>query len=49
LTESPNKRPAVWCLLSIGLMLLIIVPKIRKLLTVEKWVFWPKRFLAGTD
>jgi hypothetical protein len=38
-TDNPNEFPAVWCLLSIGFLLLVIKTPIRKLLYV-KYVWW---------
>jgi hypothetical protein len=42
LTNNHNERPAVWCLLSIGLLLIVVKTPIRKYLFVKKWIFWPK-------
>ena len=38
--RSPTEWPAVWCLFSIALLVLVFVPKIRKLFYVNKWYFW---------
>lgn len=40
LTNNPNEWPAVWCLMSIGIILSITIPHIRKILHVKKWYFW---------
>jgi hypothetical protein len=40
LTGNMNEWPAVWCLLSVGLLLLIVAPPIRRVLHVGTWV-WP--------
>ena len=40
LTNNPNEWPAVWCLFSIGLLLIVIKTPIRKMLHVKKWFFW---------
>jgi hypothetical protein len=40
LTNNLNERPAVWCLLSIGIMLLIVKSPLRRQLFVTKWFFW---------
>ena len=44
LTNNPNERPAVWCLLSIGLLLLVIKTPLRKMMRVEKWFLWPEKW-----
>ncbi len=36
LTDNPNEWPAVWCLLSIGILLVVAKTPIRKLLFVQK-------------
>ena len=46
LTTNHNEKPAIWCLLSIGLLLLIIKTPFRQLLFVKKWVLWPKSLLT---
>lgn len=40
LTNNPNEFPAVWCLLSVGYVILALLPFIRKRLHVKKWYFW---------
>ena len=40
-TNNPNEWAAVWCLYSIGLLLLLIKTPIRKHLYVKKWFCWP--------
>lgn len=44
LTSNHNERPAVWCLLSIGLLLIVLKTPIRKVLFVRGWLLWPKRY-----
>jgi len=39
-TGSLNELAAVWCLFSIGLLLVVIKTPVRKWLFVEKWYFW---------
>lgn len=40
LTNNLNERPAVWCLLSIGFLLIVIKTPIRRILFVKKnWIF----------
>jgi hypothetical protein len=41
LTGNMNEWPAVWCLLSVGLLLLIVAPPIRRTLYVHRWP-WPR-------
>jgi hypothetical protein len=48
LTTNHNERPAVWCLLSIGLLLLVVKTPIRQILFVHEWKLWPKRY-RGKD
>ncbi len=42
LTSNPNEQPAIWCLLSIGLLLLVMKTRIRDKLHVQRWFWWPK-------
>jgi len=42
LTNNYNEHPAIWCLLSIGFLLIVIKTPIRGLLHVKKWVLWPR-------
>jgi hypothetical protein len=41
LTNNPNEQPAVWCLLSIGLLLIVVKTPIRRWLHVKRWGLWP--------
>jgi hypothetical protein len=43
LTNNLNEIPAVWCLLSIGLLLIVVKTPIRKILFVRSWPLWPKQ------
>jgi hypothetical protein len=43
LTDNINEWPAVWCLLSIGLLLLVVKSPIRKLLYIKSCPWWIKR------
>lgn len=47
LTGNMNEWPAVWCLLSVGLILLIVFPPIRRQLRVESWL-WPRAWREAT-
>ncbi len=40
LTNNINEWPAVWCLLSIGLFLVVIKTPIRQILYSKQWLFW---------
>lgn len=40
LTDNINEWPAVWCLLSIGLFLIVIKTPIRQLLYCNQWFLW---------
>ncbi|MDD4615939.1 MAG: DUF5765 domain-containing protein [Alphaproteobacteria bacterium] len=45
LTNNLNERPAVWCLLSIGLLLLVVKTPLRKILFVRQWFLWPQQWV----
>lgn len=40
-TTNVNEWPAIWCLFSIGLLLVVIKTPVRKLLFVNRWWLWP--------
>lgn len=40
LTDNINEWPAVWCLLSIGLLLLVIKTPLRQIIYTKRWLFW---------
>lgn len=40
LTSNINEWPAVWCLLSIGLLLIVVKTPVRKILHVRRWFWW---------
>jgi len=44
LTNNHNEWPAIWCLLSIGILMLVVKTRLRDLLHVRRWPFWPKRW-----
>lgn len=44
-TGNHNEWPAIWCLLSIGILMLIVKSPLRKWLHVKRWILWPKRWL----
>ena len=41
-TSNMNEWPAVWCLLSIDLLIIIVNTRVRHALFVRKWPFWDK-------
>lgn len=42
LTDNPNEWAAIWCLLSIGILILVVKTPIRKYMYVNKWFLWRK-------
>ena len=42
LTDDLNEWPAVWCLLSIGILMLVVKTPVRKFMYVKNWIFWKK-------
>lgn len=42
LTTNPNEVPAVWCLFSIGILLMGLSPLIRQNFETKVWWAWPK-------
>jgi hypothetical protein len=42
LTASPNEAPAVWCLFSIGILLIGLSPLVRKKFEIKTWWAWPE-------
>lgn len=41
-TGNVNEQAAVWCLLSIGLLLIVVKTRIRTFLYVKSWFLWPR-------
>lgn len=41
LTENPNEAPAVWCLFSIGILIVGLSPLIRRKFEIKTWWAWP--------
>lgn len=39
-TDNINEWPAIWCLLSIGLLLVVVKTPVRQVLFVKSWPFW---------
>ena len=44
LTSNLNEWPAVWCLLSVALIVVIVTSPLRNWLRVTSWPLWPKRW-----
>jgi len=44
LTSNPSEWPAIWCLFSIGLLLVSVELPLRRLLRVKDWPLWPTRW-----
>jgi hypothetical protein len=44
LSSNPNETPAIWCLLSMAIILLAIVTGLRNIMHVKKWYFWKYPF-----
>lgn len=44
LTDNHNEWPAIWCLLSIGILMLVVKTPLRQWLHVKRWALWPKRW-----
>ncbi len=42
LTTNPHEQPAIWCLLSIGLLLIVMKTPVRQWLHVRRWFWWPR-------
>ncbi len=40
-TKNVNEWPAVWCLLSIGILLVVVKTPLRPILFVRSWPLWP--------
>lgn len=46
LTSSPNEWPAIWCLFSIGILLMGTSPWLRGHFSIARWWLWPRSWLA---
>ena len=44
LTSNPNEMAAIWCLLSIGILLIVAKTPVRHYLHVKRWWLWPKKY-----
>ncbi len=41
LTANPNEAPAVWCIFSIGILMIGLSPMIRRRFEISNWWIWP--------
>ncbi|MCU0837735.1 MAG: DUF5765 domain-containing protein [Rhodospirillales bacterium] len=46
LTDDLNEFAAIWCLVSIGFLLIVAKTPIRRILYVRSWPLWPRRLCA---
>ncbi|MCB1720213.1 MAG: hypothetical protein H6860_04500 [Rhodospirillales bacterium] len=42
LTDNLDEVPAIWCLLSIGILLLVVKTPLRRIMFVKNWMLWPR-------
>jgi hypothetical protein len=47
-TDNINEWPAIWCLFSIGLLLVVVKTPIRRWLYVNSWPLWPRSWTGDT-
>ena len=40
LTDNPNEVAAIWCLLSIGILIIVVKTPVRHLMPVKRWPLW---------
>ena len=45
-TENLNEFAAIWCLLSIGFLLIVVKMPVRRILYVRHWPLWPDGFIT---
>lgn len=44
ITGNPREMPAIWCLFSIGILVLSLSPALRVSISTTNWVTWPARW-----
>ncbi|PIR31592.1 MAG: hypothetical protein COV36_07970 [Alphaproteobacteria bacterium CG11_big_fil_rev_8_21_14_0_20_44_7] len=49
LTDNINEWPAIWCLLSIGILLIVVKTRVRNFMYVKSWFLWPKSLTNKSD
>ncbi len=47
LTSNPNEWPAIWCLFSIGILLMGASPWLRGHFSITRWRLWPQSWLPS--
>ena len=40
LTSNPNEVAAIWCLLSIGILILVVKTPVREIMFIRRWFLW---------
>jgi hypothetical protein len=45
-TNNPNEWPAVWCLYSVGLILIVVLTPLRRAMVVRSWI-WPAGWIEA--
>jgi hypothetical protein len=46
LTNNVNEAPAIWCVFSIGIILIAVFPILMRQFRVERWFMWPSSWTA---
>ena len=46
-TSNVNEQPAVWCLFSVALLIIVVFTKLRDMLHVHTFIWWPKSWTHG--
>ncbi len=49
LTSNVNEAPAIWCLFSVGIILISIFPSLLRRFLVERWFLWPDGWTNSLD
>lgn len=47
LSKDINEIPAVWCLFSIAIILVAVLPRLLRQLRTERWFLWPEAWLPS--
>lgn len=47
LTQDVNEMPAVWCLFSIAIVIVSLVPGLMRRLEIRSWFLWPERWVPS--
>ena len=43
LTSNPNEVAAIWCLLSIGILILVVKTPVREVMFIRRWFLWSSK------